>query len=71
MPERAPAGSSVADLIEDLARRVGRLSPSHRDPHRFHEERSEIENDLRRLEREVRCGKPSKARFTAGTEKRR
>lgn len=71
MPDRRPADPNVADLIEDLARRVGRLSPSHRDPHRFHEERSEIENDLRRLERAVRCGKPASPRFTAGTDNRR
>lgn len=32
-----------------LADRVRRLSPCHRDPERFHLDKSEIEADLRRL----------------------
>ena len=35
-----------------LAARVARLCPDHRDPHRFHEEKSEIEAELRRLARQ-------------------
>ena len=38
-----------ASALHDLARRVERLSPSHRDPHRFHEDRSEIVHELRKL----------------------
>lgn len=37
--------------IEEIAERVRRLLPSHRDPERFHVEKSEIEADLRRLAR--------------------
>lgn len=43
-----------ADQLARLAARVARLAPSHRDPERFHEEKSEIAADLRRLARERR-----------------
>jgi hypothetical protein len=39
----------LAEVTEDLAARVRRLAPSHGDPHRFHEEKDEIEHELRRL----------------------
>lgn len=39
-----------------LADRVRRLSPHHRDPERFHMDKSEIERDLRRLARTVTHG---------------
>jgi hypothetical protein len=42
-------------LIE-IADKVRRLSPSHRNPERFHEDKSEIERDLRRLARRVGNG---------------
>lgn len=35
-----------------LADRVGRLSPHHRDPERFHIDKSEIVAELRRLARQ-------------------
>lgn len=35
--------------IGELADRVRRLRPDHRDPERFHVEKSEIEHELRRL----------------------
>lgn len=37
--------------LERLAREVHRLAPSHRDPERFHLDRSEIVAGLRRLAR--------------------
>lgn len=37
--------------LEDLARRVQRLAPSHRDPERYHADKSEVVRDLRRLAR--------------------
>lgn len=37
--------------LDELANRVRRLVPSHRDPEAFHEAKSEIEADLRRLAR--------------------
>ncbi len=40
----------AADL-DRLAGAVARLSPSHRDPERFHLDRSEIVAELRRLAR--------------------
>lgn len=35
------------DRITELAERVERLAPSHRDPERFHLEKSEIAAELR------------------------
>ena len=32
-----------------IANRLERLAPSHRDPFRFHEDKSELVNELRRL----------------------
>lgn len=40
------------DALERMAERVRRLSPSHRDPERFHEEKSELAAELRRLARQ-------------------
>ena len=42
-----------ADRLADLAIRVRRLTVSHRDPERFHVDKSEIEHELRRLAREL------------------
>lgn len=47
-------GPSLPDRLRDLAHEVQRLSPSHRDPERFHEDKSEIVAELRRLARGVR-----------------
>lgn len=41
------------DQLEDLAHRIRRLVPDHRDPHRFHEEKSEIAHELAQLARRV------------------
>jgi hypothetical protein len=35
--------------IGELADRLRRLCPDHRDPERFHIEKSEIEHELRRI----------------------
>jgi len=35
------------ETLTRLAREVERLAPSHRDPHRFHERKSEIAHTLR------------------------
>lgn len=53
-----PAPSPVGDGkgLLDLARRVARLQPSHRDPERFHEEKSEIAHALRELAKEAGRG---------------
>jgi hypothetical protein len=40
-----------AEQLRDLARRVDRLVPDRREPDRFHEDKSEIAGDLRRLAR--------------------
>lgn len=42
-----------AAALERLAHAVRRLSPSHRDPERFHVDKSEIERELRRLARQA------------------
>lgn len=39
----------IATTLNALADRLERLAPSHRDPHRFHEEKSELVAELRRL----------------------
>ncbi|SPF81932.1 hypothetical protein [Pseudoprimorskyibacter insulae] len=42
-----------SDQLADLARRIRRLCPDHRDPHRFHEEKSEIAYELSQLANRV------------------
>ena len=42
-----------ADQLLVLASAVGRLSPSHRDPERFHMDKGEIIGELRRLARNI------------------
>ncbi len=42
-----------AATLDRLAARVRRLSPHHRDPERFHLDKSEIERELRRLARQA------------------
>jgi hypothetical protein len=49
----------AAERLDELARRVRRLSPDRRDPERYHLDKSEIERDLRRLAREVRKNGPN------------
>lgn len=39
--------------LTDLVQRIRRLCPDHRDPHRFHEEKSEIAHELAKLARRV------------------
>lgn len=46
--------NALAEQLADLAGRVRRLSPSHRAPERFFEERDEIRGELDRLSREQR-----------------
>jgi hypothetical protein len=55
-PERVAGLVDQATAILDLARRIERLAPHHRDPERFHEDKSEIVASLRRLAKEVRHG---------------
>ena len=47
---------SMSRTLDDLAYRLRRLSPSHRNPHHYHEEKSEIENELRKISKEVLHG---------------
>ncbi len=47
---------SIADEINELGRRVHRLCPSHRNPGHFHEEKSEIANELTRIADRARSG---------------
>lgn len=46
---RGVSDVSAPHTLRLIADKVRRLSPSHRNPERFHEDRSEIERDLRRL----------------------
>jgi hypothetical protein len=43
-------------ILEALAERLVRLSPSHRDPEQFHEEKDFLASELRRLARDLRRG---------------
>jgi hypothetical protein len=61
--EPAPArasngGDGVRRELEELASRLGRLSPSWRDPEQFAVERSELCAELRRLARSNGGEKP-------------
>lgn len=47
----ASCRTAPATDLDRLAGAVARLSPSHRDPERFHMDRSEIVAELRRLAR--------------------
>lgn len=42
-----------SERLADLAQRIRRLVPDHRDPHRFHEEKSEIAFELQRMARKA------------------
>jgi hypothetical protein len=53
LPQETPPKDATGALLE-LAHRVDRLCPSHRDPERFHEDKSDIAHALRRLARERR-----------------
>ena len=41
------------EQISELVHRIRKLCPDHRDPHRFHEEKSEIAHELTKLARKV------------------
>lgn len=45
--------SVPCDRLLAIADRVRLLAPSHRDPERFHMDKSEIAAELRRLAREI------------------
>ena len=44
---------TACDAIERLAGAVRRLEPDHRDPEKFHEQKSEIVAELRSLARQL------------------
>lgn len=48
-----PSTLHPAAELDALARQVARLSPSHRDPERFHIDRSEIVRALRLIARRL------------------
>lgn len=47
----------LSEQLRELARRVARLCPSHRNPEEFHEAKSEIEFELRRLSKAAGGGR--------------
>lgn len=49
-----PVPTEAGTALAVLADRVRRLCPDHRDPERFHLDKSEIVNDLKRMAREAR-----------------
>lgn len=50
--------NDTCQALGELADRLRRLRPDHRDPERFHVEKSEIEHQLRRLARQPRGSSP-------------
>ena len=54
-PKRTSTGGTDgrADRLIHLAGQVARLTPDRRDPERFHIQKSEIVNTLRRMAREA------------------
>lgn len=53
------ADLALAGELEDLRDRVRRNEPHRRDPHRFHEEKSEIAGAINRIVSRLRGGKTS------------
>lgn len=51
VPSQPPV--SIGAEVKNLARQVGRLSPSWRDPERYFEERDELERALHRVARHL------------------
>jgi predicted transcriptional regulator len=52
MSDRRPHPSNVhpaAALLDNLAARLIRLAPSHRDPERFHVEKDDLVRELHKL----------------------
>lgn len=49
--ERTGDWRHISDALDNLAYRVSYLRPDYRNPERFHEEKSEIEHELRSLHR--------------------
>lgn len=50
------SGRQLSTMLDEYARQIERLSPSARNPERFHEDKSEIVAGLLRLASEVRHG---------------
>lgn len=44
-----PRNRAASHVVRDLAARVGRLTVDRRDPERFHQEKSDLVDELRRL----------------------
>ena len=49
----AKRAEKPSEQIAELVHRIRRLCPDHRDPHRFHEEKSEIAHELTKLAEKV------------------
>ena len=53
-PHRAATVPRHDQQLEELAARLVRLAPTHRDPERFHVEKHTLAAELRRLARDIR-----------------
>jgi hypothetical protein len=49
----AGVSPSIAAQLDDLAGRIGRLSPDWQQPERFFETRSQLQHDARRMARDL------------------
>lgn len=46
--------SKISERLAELAKRVATNEPDHRDPEKFHAEKSEIAHQLRKIAEEAR-----------------
>lgn len=49
---------TIAQRLQDLARRLRRLRPDHRNPERYFLEKAELEHEMASLARQVAGGAP-------------
>lgn len=57
----------IDDTLADLEIRLRLLAPDHRDPHRFHEDKSELADALARLRRRLAAETRSKSVCGSGS----
>jgi DNA repair ATPase RecN len=48
---------AIAAEVEDIEQRLQRLSPQSHNPHKYHEDKSELRKDLRAIAEWLRTGR--------------
>lgn len=54
-PTASSDNSDLATVVRDLSRRLDQLMPGRRDPERFHRDKSDLVDELRRLAEALRA----------------